>query len=73
MEKTAVEWLMEGFSMQTSLYTKNELIEIAKEMEKKQIILAFYEGQKFSDNKIEVFAFGENYYKEKFKSEKNGK
>lgn len=65
---TAVEWLIEGLRMQTSLYTKNEIIEIAKEMEKKQIIMAFYEGQKYSDNKIEVFAFGENYYNETFKN-----
>ena len=45
MAQTAVEWLIEGLRMQTSLYTKNEIIEIAKEMEKKQIIMAFYEGQ----------------------------
>jgi hypothetical protein len=76
---TAVEWLdkeIENISIQVFdgfltfiefMEEREKLCKQAKEMEKKQIIMAFYEGQKYSDNKIEVFAFGENYYKETFK------
>ena len=35
---TAVEWLVEQLRMQTPLYTKDEIINEAKEMEKQQII-----------------------------------
>lgn len=33
---TAVEWLVEQLRKQNPLYTKNELIQIAKEMEEEQ-------------------------------------
>ena len=33
VQQTAVEWLVEQLRMQTPLYTKNEMIEVAKEME----------------------------------------
>lgn len=33
-QETAVEWLVEQLRMQTPLYTKNEMIQMAKEMEK---------------------------------------
>lgn len=33
---TAVEWLVEQLRMQTPLYTKEQIIEIAKEMESRQ-------------------------------------
>lgn len=35
-KQTAVEWLVEQLRMQTPLYTKNEMIEMAKEMEKEK-------------------------------------
>jgi hypothetical protein len=43
-KQTAVEWLVEQLRMQTPLYTKEQIIEIAKEMEKQQIIDAYLAG-----------------------------
>lgn len=37
-QQTAVDWLVEQLRMQTPLYTKNEMIEIAKQMEREQKI-----------------------------------
>lgn len=47
-QQTAVEWLVEQLSMQTPLYTKDELIEQAKEMEREQMENA-YKQRLFSD------------------------
>lgn len=47
-QQTAVEWLIEQLRMQTSLYTKNEMIEIAKQMEREQMEKA-YKQRLFSD------------------------
>jgi hypothetical protein len=35
-QQTAIDWLVEQLRKQNPLYTKNELIQIAKEMEKEQ-------------------------------------
>ena len=44
MKKTAVEWLIEKLIMPTSIYTKEQIIEQAKEMELQQIINAYIDG-----------------------------
>ena len=53
MERSAVEWLVEQLRMQTPLYTKEQIIEIALEMENEQkgfsdddVNLAFMLGKK---------------------------
>ena len=64
MKQTAVEWLVEQLRMQTPLYTKDEIINEAKEMEKKQIIDAYKEAitNGFYDEDAE------QYYNETFKN-----
>ena len=77
MKTTAVEWLLkilEGqkdkpFNYEEWLIAFNH----AKEMEKEQILDAWYDGQNDFEREVEMYAFGENYYEEKFKSEENGK
>jgi hypothetical protein len=44
-QQTAVEWLVEQLRMQTPLYTKEQIIEQAKELEKEQINEAFKHGE----------------------------
>lgn len=63
-EITAVAWIVEQLRMQTPLYTKEEIISIAKEMEKEQIIDAYRKGFISDDIKL-----AEDYYNDKFKSE----
>ena len=78
MKQTAVEWLEE---QQAHLFNQLEINEIeiseykyyldlilnqAKEMEKEQIIDAYYQGDADSDN---IHVDAEQYYKETFKSE----
>jgi hypothetical protein len=67
-KQTAVEWLEEQLRMQTPLYTKEQIIEIAKEIEKQQIIDSWdngYEkGYGFLSSK---FDNAEQYYNETFK------
>ena len=72
MKTTAVEWLLkilEGqkdkpFNYEEWLIAFNH----AKEMEKQQIIDAYYEGKEYGFKEQ-----GEEYYNETFKSEENGK
>ena len=77
--KTAVEWLIarfhyEGFigtfCSEEQIKAKRdvmiEIIEQAKEMEKEQIIDAYYQGDADSDN---IHVDAEQYYNETFKSE----
>jgi hypothetical protein len=66
--KTAVEWLIDELYKQgISLYTP-ELIEQAKEMEKKQIINARYDGkQEIRDFDIMKCKSDERYYNETYK------
>lgn len=61
--KTAVEWLFEQFVKKSCITLKD--IQIAKEMEKKQITNAWCDGKFESSGCIEV----EQYYNETFKSE----
>ena len=65
MKQTAVEWLYEelildGINVPKVFYDK------AKEMEKEQIIDAYYQGDADSDN---IHVDAEQYYNETFKSE----
>ena len=60
--KTAVEWLIEQLTMQTSPYTKEQIIEIAKEMEKEQ------KGYSEEDMKQFGLYLGDNLKKLKGKS-----
>ena len=82
-EPSAVEWLVEQLTMQTSPYTKEQIIEIAKEMEdeqKKQLVIGTYIDLKMKDcqlpygmeylNKIsELDEEAEQYYNETFKQQ----
>jgi hypothetical protein len=67
---TAVEWLVEQLRKQNPLYTKNELIQIAKEMEKERAIDMYIAGLKkgnlnpASENLHKVLA--EQYYNETY-------
>ena len=73
---TAVEWLEQILKQHCGKeFTEGykELFDKAKEMEKDQILDAWYDGQNDFEREVEMLAFGENYYKEKFKSEENGK
>jgi hypothetical protein len=72
MKQTAVEWLVEQISYLTSYGTIithhkdiTKLVEQAKEMEKEQIIDAYY----YDPNCDEIKDDGEQYYNETFKSE----
>jgi hypothetical protein len=64
MKQTAVEWLYEKILL-TPLDIReiNKCLEQAKEMEKEQIMNAWYDGW------IEVGDNSEHYYNETFKSE----
>jgi hypothetical protein len=62
---TALDWMVEQLRMQTSLYTKEEIISIARGMGKQEIIDAFFSGDKF-EGRAEL-ADGEQYYNETFK------
>ena len=80
MNTTAVEWLLnEMFTNgglkkeQGVMYISPELVAKAKEMEKQQIIDAWYDGQNDHEREIEMYAFGEEYYNGIIKSEENGK
>jgi hypothetical protein len=68
MKQTALEWLYEEFT-KTNYLTEDEFYMIfnqAKEMEKEQIIDAYYQGDADSDN---IHVDAEQYYNETFKSE----
>jgi len=66
MKQSAVEFLVEELSRQTPLYTKKEIIEQAKEIEKQQIIDSYASGyiDAVAQNKITA----EQYYNETFKN-----
>jgi hypothetical protein len=69
--KTAVEWLefeinRRGPKEDNPPQWLKELYEQAKEMEKEQIIDAYYQGDADSDN---IHVDAEKYYTETFKSE----
>ncbi len=65
--KTAVEWLYEQILLTPlDIRSINKCLEQAKEMEKEQIIDAYYQGDADSDN---IHVDAEQYYNETFKSE----
>ena len=67
--KTAVEWLLNSLDYNQNMLGIKEIIEKAKEMEKKQIIDAFEKGYEngacVSDE--ESIYHGGNYYNKTFK------
>lgn len=67
MKKTVIEWLVEQLRMPTSLYTKEQIIEQAKEMELQQIINAYIDGIN-SDcmSHEDSVGYANKYYNEKF-------
>ena len=70
-QQTAVDWMVKQLRMQTPLYTKEQIIEIAKEMEKENIAKAWDAGNhQYFCSKItnEDFDNGEEYYEENYKN-----
>ena len=75
-QQTAVEWLVEQLRMQTPLYTKNEMIEIAKQMEREQRIAAQMDmfhhmnnadyGLDYLQKRDEAEKYAEQYYNETY-------
>ena len=69
MEQSAVEWLLNSLDYNQNMLGIKEIIEKAKEMEKKQIIDAFEKGYEngacVSDE--ESIYHGGNYYNKTFK------
>ena len=65
MKQTAVEWLYETLWKQTDFSLPNNILEQAKEMEKEQIIEAYY----YDPNCNEIKDDGEEYYKEIYKQD----
>ncbi len=62
MEQTAVEWLeSQLFELRNPTLNQIEILKQAKEMEKQQIIEAYYEGKQYG------FFTEEQYYNETFK------
>ena len=68
MKQTAVEWLVDQIFNDVDL--KDSILKLAiqqaKEMEKEQIMDAYYQGDADSDN---IHVDAEDYYNETFKSE----
>jgi hypothetical protein len=65
--KTAVEWLEQQLFNKLGKFTKGD-IDQAKEMEKKQIINAYWDGY-IKPYSQEMITEAEQYYNETFKSE----
>jgi hypothetical protein len=59
-QQTAVEWLVEQLRMQNPLYTKNEMIDIAKQMFQQQIEDAWKRGDGEHDKVADKLA--KQYY-----------
>ena len=67
MKQTAVEWMVEQLRMQTPLYTKDEIINQAKEMEKQQIIDAVdMANKKWRSSQVELILDGKQYFNKTF-------
>lgn len=72
MKQTAVEWFSEkiGHNSLMALTEYNEIFKQAKEMERKQIMTAFFQGDIFGADYYDgVNITEENYYNQTFKSE----
>ena len=74
MKQTAVEWLYEVF-YGTETFNQKEVLKKAKEMEKEQIMKAFYKGRQEEQYKNlfnnHVRKSEEQYYKETYESKNN--
>ena len=69
MKQTAVEWLYENILLTPlDIRSINECLEQAKEMEKEQIINAYWDGY-IKPYSQEMITEAEQYYNETFKSE----
>jgi len=66
-QQTAVEWLVEQLRMQNPLYTKNEMIDIAKQMFQQQIEAAWKRGDGEHDKVADKLA--KQYYTETYTNE----
>ena len=65
MKQTAVEWLLKKISTEYRLVPNDDIVEQAKEMEKEQIMEAWFDGTTNWDSE----SSSEQYYSETFKSE----
>ena len=68
MKQTAVQWLIHQLITENEVTLKGEnykLFELAKEMEREQIIKAFNEGTFANDERVNA----EQYYNQTYKSE----
>jgi hypothetical protein len=63
MKQTAVDFVVEELSKEHPIYTKNDIINQAKEMEKQQIIDAFDKAYPYD---VIGYDAGGQYYKETF-------
>lgn len=64
-KQSSIEWLVEQLRMQNPLYTKEQIIEMAKEMHKEEIIDACEEFGNLNGVDIEDY---EQYYNETYKN-----
>jgi len=83
--KTTIDWLKtnveaEALALLDGALIFNEFMDNlgqcfakGKEMEKQQILDAWYDGQNDFEREVEMYAFGEEYYNAIIKSEENGK
>ena len=69
-QQSAVDFLVEELSRQNRLYTKEEIINIAKELFKQQIIEAHAVGRIKECSGINTDGY--QYFNETFKTESNG-
>lgn len=67
--QTSIEWLIEQLRMQTPLYTKEEIIEIAKEMHKQEIMKAYSKQSPIEDGVFTSVNKAEQYYNQTFINE----
>jgi hypothetical protein len=65
MKETAIEWLLE--ELNNGRHLTDKLIEQAKEMEKQQIIMAFWNSKhSLCDENTDLLYLAKEYYKVKF-------
>ena len=69
MKQTAVEWLLENSHIiPKNELNKRELIEQAKEIERQQIVMAFWNSKhSLCDENTDLLYLAEQYYNAKFK------
>jgi len=65
MKETAIEWLLE--ELNNGRHLTDELVEKAKEIERQQIIMAFWNSKhSLCDENTNLLYLAEQYYKAKF-------